>query len=125
MGQLCYLVRLREIEHASAGPMGGAIFENLVVSDLYKNFIHRGEEPSMYFWRTAAGAEVDGVLDTQNALTPLEIKLSETPRPKMAREHVGFQHDFVEKARPGYVIHPGKMLLPLGKGVTTLPLINL
>ncbi len=124
-GLLCYLVGLRDSEHASAGPMGGAIFENLVVSDLYKIYQHRGEEPPLYFWRTAAGAEVDLVVDTQSGLTPLEIKLSETPRPEMARELIGFQHDFKAKARPGYVIHPGKMLLPLGEGITSLPLINL
>ena len=85
-GLLCYLVGLRDIEHASAGPMGGAIFENLVVSDLYKIYLHRGEEPSMYFWRTASGAEVDLVIDSQNEIIPLEIKLSETARPEMAKE---------------------------------------
>ena len=88
-------------------------------------FRHRGEEPSMYFWRTAAGAEVDLVVDSQNEIIPLEIKLSETARPEMARDLIGFQHDFKEKARSGYVIHPGKTLLPLGQGVTTLPLMNL
>lgn len=124
-GLLCYLVGLRDIEHASAGPMGGAIFENLVVSDLYKIYLHRGEEPSMYFWRTSAGAEVDLVIDSQNEIIPLEIKLSETARPEMARELIGFQRDFKEKARSGYVIYPGKTLLPLGQGVTTLPLMNL
>jgi len=53
-GLLCYLVGLRDAEHASAGPMGGAIFENLVIAELYKTFLHRGEEPAMYFWRTTA-----------------------------------------------------------------------
>jgi hypothetical protein len=124
-GLLCYLVGLRDIEHASAGPMGGAIFENLVVADLYKIYLHRGEEPALYFWRTASGAEVDLVIDSQNTLIPLEIKLSETPRPEMAKELIGFQHDFIEKARPGYVIHPGKTILPLGQRITTLPLMNL
>lgn len=124
-GLLCYLVGLRDIEHASAGPMGGAIFENLVVSDLYKIYLHRGEEPSMYFWRTASGAEVDLVIDSQITLIPIEIKLSQTPRPEMAKELIGFQHDFSGKARPGYVIHPGKTLLPLGHGITTLPLMKL
>lgn len=124
-GLLCYLVGLRDIEHAANGPMGGAIFENLVVSDLFKIYLHRGEEPSLYFWRTAAGAEVDVVIDAQNALIPLEIKLSETPRPEMANGLVSFQYDFQEKTRPGYLVHPGKNLLPLGHGITTLPLMNL
>lgn len=124
-GVLCYLVGLRDIEHAAAGPMGGAIFENLVISDLFKIYMHRGEEPALYYWRTVAGAEVDLVVETQTGLIPLEIKQSETPRPEMAKELLGFERDFNEKAKPGYVIHPGKMTLPLGQGVITLPLSKL
>ena len=40
-GLLCYLVGLRDVEHAVAGPMGGAIFENLVIADVYKTFLHQ------------------------------------------------------------------------------------
>jgi predicted AAA+ superfamily ATPase len=124
-GLLCYLVGLRDMEHAAAGPMGGAIFENLVIMDVFKNYLHRGEEPALYFWRTAAGSEVDLVIETQSGLIPIEIKLSATPRPDMAKEILSFQRDFKEKALPGYVIHPGNMLLPLGQGVTALPLSRL
>ncbi len=124
-GLLCYLVGLRDAEHAASGPMGGAIFENLVVADLFKTFTHRGEEPALYYWRTAAGSEVDVVIETQDKLIPIEIKQSETPRPEMAREIVNFQRDFEDKAGQGYVIHPGKMTLPLGNGVITLPLAKL
>lgn len=124
-GLLCYLVGLRDVEHAAAGPMGGAIFENLVISDLYKSYLHRGEEPSLYYWRTVAGAEVDLIIEIQSGLIPIEIKLSETPRPEMAMELHTFQRDFKEKALPGYVIHPGNVVLPLGLGVTALPLSRL
>jgi hypothetical protein len=58
-------------------------------------------------------------------MIPLEIKLSETPRPEMAKGLIGFQRDFKEKTGPGYVIHPGKMILPLGQGITALPLTSL
>ncbi|MDI6769428.1 MAG: ATP-binding protein [Anaerolineales bacterium] len=124
-GLLCYLVGLRDTEHAASGPMGGAIFENLVVAELFKIYIHRGEEPALYYWRTAAGSEVDMVIETQDNLIPLEIKQSETLRPEMAKEIVNFQKDFEGKAGQGYVIHPGHMTLPLGKGVMTLPLAKL
>ena len=124
-GILCYLVGLRDGAHAAAGPMGGAIFENLVVSDLYKIYTHRGEEPALYYWRTAAGAEVDVVIDVQGRLIPLEIKLSATPRLEMAQELLRFRRDFQEKAGPGYVIHPGTMSLPLGPGVVSYTLDNL
>lgn len=124
-GLLCYLVGLRDVSHAAAGPMGGTLFENLVVSDLYKTYLHRGEEPALYYWRTVAGSEVDLVIDTQSGLIPIEIKLSETPRPEMAKEIRAFQQDFKEKNLPGYVIYPGNMVLPLGQGVSSLPLSNL
>ena len=124
-GLLCYLVGLRDVEHAASGPMGGAIFENLVVAEFFKIFMHRGEEPALYYWRTTAGSEVDLVIETQGNLVPLEVKLSETLRPEMAKEIVNFQKDFAGKAEQGYVIHPGNMVLPLGKGVTSLPLANL
>jgi predicted AAA+ superfamily ATPase len=124
-GLLCYLVGLRDIEHAASGPMGGAIFENLVVAELFKIYTHRGEEPALYFWRTSVGSEVDIVIETQDQLVPIEIKQSETPRPEMAKEIINFQKDFEKKAGRGYVIHPGSMTLPLGKRVVTLPLENL
>ena len=36
-----------------------------------------------------------------------------------------FQKDLASKARPGYVIHPGDITLPLGAGVTALPFMDL
>jgi predicted AAA+ superfamily ATPase len=124
-GTLCYLVGLRDYEHAAAGPMGGAIFENLVVADLFKIAVHRGEDPGLYYWRTAAGAEVDLVIETQSGLIPIEIKQSATPRPEMAQGISNFQRDLGEKARPGYIVYPGDLILPMGMGVSSLPLKNL
>jgi len=124
-GLLCYLVGLRDIEHAARGPMGGAIFENFVIADLFKTHLHRGEEPALYYWRTAAGSEVDVIIETQAGLIPIEIKLSATPRPEMAKELVSFRRDFKERTLPGYVIHTGKMTLPLGQGIIALPLSRL
>ena len=124
-GLLCYLVGLRDGEHAAAGPMGGAIFENLVMAELYKTFTHRGEEPAMYFWRTAGGSEVDLIIDTQEKLIPIEIKLSATPRPEMASSISSLKKDFGERILPGYVVHPGDTVLPLGGGVIALPFSRL
>lgn len=124
-GLLCYLVGLRDAEHALAGPMGGAIFENWVIADIYKTFLHRGEEPAIYYWRTVADSEVDLILETQSGLIPLEIKLSQTPRLEMAKELQAFRRDFMIKALPGYIVYPGDTVLPLGEGITALPLSRL
>jgi hypothetical protein len=120
-GLLCYLVGLQEAQHAASGPMGGAIFENLVVADIFKTIIHQGEEPALHFWRTAAGSEIDLLVEARGKLVPIEIKLSATPRPEMAREIDLFRKDFGERVGPGYIIHPGTIVLPLGEGITALP----
>jgi predicted AAA+ superfamily ATPase len=124
-GLLCYLVGLRDAEHAAAGPMGGAILENLVVAELFKTSLHRGEEPGMYFWRTAAGSEVDLVIERQAGLIPVEIKASATARPDMARGIAAFRRDFGDRAGDGFVIYTGPVLLPLGGGTRAFPLAAL
>ncbi len=85
VGTLCYLVGLRDPEHAASGPMAGAIFETAVVSELLKARLHRGEDPGLHFWRTSAGVEVDVIAEDQQRLIPLEAKASATPQPNMAR----------------------------------------
>jgi hypothetical protein len=120
-GLLCYLVGLRDADHAAAGPMGGPIFENLVVAELYKTFLHRGEEPAMFFWRTAAGDEVDLVLETQAGVIPIEIKASATPRAEMAASIAKLRRDFGDRAVSGNVVHAGRIVLPLGGGTLAIP----
>jgi hypothetical protein len=124
-GLLCCLVGLRDAEHAAAGPMGGALLESLVVAELFKTFLHRGEEPALHFWRTAAGAEVDLLVETSSGLIPIEIKAAATARPEMARELAAFRRDFADRAAAGYVVHPGHAILPLGDGVLAWPLARL
>ncbi len=121
VGILCYLAGLKDPNHAAFGPMGGAILETAVLSEIVKALTHRGIDPQVYFWRTMAGTEVDFVVVTGGRLVPIEVKLSATPRPAMASAIKTFQKDFGDKALPGYVVHPGDMMLPLGPGVTALP----
>jgi len=125
VGTLCYLAGLRDPEHAAAGPMGGAIFETAVLAEILKVLIHRGEDPQVYFWRTASGTEVDFIIETEGKLVPVEAKLSATPRPSMAAGIGAFQRDLGSRAATGYVIHPGEMRLPLGPGVTAVPFSEL
>ena len=122
VGTLCHLAGLKDPGHAAAGPMGGAIIETAAVAEVVRTLTHRGEDARVYFWRTRAGTEVDLVVETAGGLVPIEVKLSATPRPKMAASIQAFQRDMQDAALPGYVVHPGDVHLPLGPGVTALPL---
>lgn len=124
-GTLCYLAGLRDPEHAAAGPLGGAIFETAVLAEIVKTFWHRGEEPQVYFWRTATGVEVDVVVQVGGRIVPVEVKLSATPRPAMASGILALRQGLGEKVEPGYVIHPGEIRLPLAPGVRALPFAEL
>ncbi len=125
VGTLCYLTGLKDPEHAPSGPMGGAIMETAVLSEIVRTLTHRGIDPQVYFWRTMAGTEVDFVVETGAGLIPIEVKLSATPRPAMGGAIKTFQGDMESAAMPGYVVHPGDIRLPLGPGVTTLPFADL
>ena len=121
VGTLCYLTGLKDPGHAASGPMGGAIMETAVLSEIVKAITHMGIEPRVYFWRTSAGTEVDIIVETEEKLIPIEVKLSATPRPEMASSIKAFQTPLGDKTLPGYVVHPGDVRLPLGSKVSALP----
>ncbi|RMG36362.1 MAG: DUF4143 domain-containing protein [Methanobacteriota archaeon] len=61
------------------GPMAGAFFETAVVSELVKHFYNQARPPSLYFWRTRTGQEIDVVIETNGKVTLIEIKLTASP----------------------------------------------
>ena len=121
VGTLCYLTGLKDPEHAAAGPMGGAILETAVLSEILRTLTHRGVDPQIYFWRTLAGTEVDFVVKTNAKVVPIEVKLSATPRRSMATSINTLRQDLGHAALQGYVLHPGTARLPLGSNSMALP----
>jgi len=121
VGTLCYLSGLGDPQHAMAGPMGGAIFETVVVGEVYKALCHRGQEPRISFWRTSTGIEVDLVVEHGQRLIPIEIKLSATPQPAMTRGIEAFRRDHSASVGRGIVVHSGRAFLPLGSDTVAWP----
>ena len=77
-GLLCYLLGIRtpaDLRHHSAR---GSVFESFVIGELLKNYLHRGEEPDLHFWRTSSGHEVDVLIGRGKELTALEVKSGQT-----------------------------------------------
>lgn len=120
-GTLCYLTGVSDPEQASRGPLGGAIMETAVLSEILKTQVHRGIDPRVHFWRTSTGLEVDFLIEAKGHWVPAEVKLSATPKPSMASPIRALKEDLHDRLLPGYVIHPGDIRLPLGGGVIALP----
>lgn len=117
-GTLCHLTGLRDPDHAAFGPLAGPLMETAVLGEIVRTLTHRGERPQVYFWRTAAGAEVDFVVDVGRELIPIEVKTTATPRPAMTRGIRGFRNDLGDRCGPGFLIHAGQGRLPMGSGLT-------
>ncbi len=77
-GLLCWLLGIRTAEQIETHPLRGNIFETMVVSELAKSRLHRGERPNLFFWRDSNGNEVDVVAEQGNSLIPVEIKSGQT-----------------------------------------------
>ncbi len=77
-GLLCYLLNVRSADELAVHAMRGAVFENLIVSELRKSCYHAGHEPRLSFWRDHRGNEVDLVVETPRGAVPVEIKSGAT-----------------------------------------------
>lgn len=57
----------------------GALFENLVISEIIKKQIHDGRVPSVFYWRESNGIEIDCVIEkSADEIILLEIKAGQT-----------------------------------------------
>jgi hypothetical protein len=74
----------------------GPVFEAAVLGQLHRLLLHRGESSRLYFWRTAAGHEVDFVLEDGPNLIPIEAKLTSNAH----RTRRGFHRGVPAPVRP-------------------------
>lgn len=77
-GLLCYLLGIGSATDLRLHAARGAVFESFVLSELLKARLHRGDEAELYFWRDAAGHEIDFVIADREKLTPMEVKSGQT-----------------------------------------------
>ncbi|MEB2786634.1 ATP-binding protein [Algoriphagus persicinus] len=73
-GLVSFLLGISVPEQLSQHPLRGALFENLVVSEMIKLRTNRGEEINLFYWRDKTGHEIDLVVDKGLELLPIEIK---------------------------------------------------
>ncbi|GAA0878441.1 ATP-binding protein [Algoriphagus jejuensis] len=77
-GLLCHLLKITKKETLLTHPIKGALFENMLISEFYKQMHHGYHLESPWFWRDSNGNEVDLLLDKGQTLEIVEIKASET-----------------------------------------------
>lgn len=77
-GLLCYLLQIRNADELAVHALRGAVFENLIIADLFKRAFHTGTEPRLAFWRDHRGNEIDLVVNAPAGPVPVELKSGAT-----------------------------------------------
>jgi hypothetical protein len=77
-GLACSLLGITQTKQIETHYLRGSIFENMVISDIFKSYTNKGQEPPVTFWRDKTGHEIDLIIDTGNVLQTLEIKSGQT-----------------------------------------------
>ena len=73
------LLRIQDPGMLSGHYLVGALFENLVISELIKSMVHQGKRPLIWYWRESNGREIDCIIESEgNRIDAIEIKGGQT-----------------------------------------------
>lgn len=78
VGLASYLLGIDRPEHVATHPLRGALFENLVISEVAKHWINGGRAGDLCFYRDARGNEIDLLVPLGPNWVPVEIKAGRT-----------------------------------------------
>lgn len=77
-GLACYLLDIESPKQLDRDKMRGALFENMIVSEVLKHRYNQGLEGGVYFYRDSNQNEVDILLKQEGEITAIEVKSSMT-----------------------------------------------
>jgi hypothetical protein len=106
---------------ADAPEPSGAHFENQVLCDLLAWRDAEPTRPSVLYWRTAAGEEVDVVVEARGRLLALELKAHPRPSHRDARHLQAFLGEYGRAAHGGLLLHAGTTTEWLGERILSTP----
>jgi len=77
-GLACCLLGLRSRAHLETHPLRGALFENFIIAEVAKAYLHHRRQPPLFFWRDRIGHEIDLLIEEGGVLFPVEMKSGAT-----------------------------------------------
>lgn len=124
IGLACNLAGVRDEGHLFNGPMAGHLFENFCIQETVKFFLGQGIQPPLFYMRTGNGLEIDLLIEpAAGTLVPVEIKLSKTPMPALARPLISFRELFARlNPASGLLLSLTEQTRPLSREVTSVTL---
>ena len=102
--------------------IAGALFENFVAMELWKQAAWAKANPRIHHFRTAGGREVDIVLErADGSICGIEVKLGATARADDFGALRHLQAKLGPRFKAGAIVHTGPETLRFGPGLWALP----
>ncbi|MCH9610173.1 MAG: hypothetical protein S4CHLAM81_07130 [Chlamydiales bacterium] len=92
-GLVSFFTGIETFEQYDLGPMAGALFENYIISEIYKRELHRATHAQLYYMRTYDKSEVDLIVERRGKLEWIEIKKSSTFKSSMIQSLLSLAGD--------------------------------
>lgn len=84
-GLACSLLGIKKSSQINEHYMKGALFENLLISELLKFYYNKALDAPIFFWRDKLGREIDCLIETNTNIIALEFKSAATANISFAK----------------------------------------
>jgi len=118
-GLLTFLLDIKNQSQISRDPLVGMLFENLVVTEMMKAMIHRGQRPNVFFYRDNHQQEIDLLFKRDDHQIGIEIKSSATLQNAFLK-NLNKIDEKVIKLDEKYVIYSGNDTRQYSSGVKAI-----
>lgn len=110
-GLLCHLLGIDTPERLLKSAERGHVFENMMVADAVKQLAAIGARRELSFYRTAAGVEVDLLMEGPDGVDAFEFKFSKTPASRWAAPLRNFAHETKVRSCTIFSLQPASAFL--------------
>lgn len=110
-GLACWMLGIRTVEQLAAHPLRGALFENLVIAEIYKRRKSEPFLPNLHFYRDSQRKEVDLIEERNCKLYAYEIKAARTFHKDFFKNLDYFRSIFGDEIASAQVIYDGELEL--------------
>lgn len=123
-GVLSYLLGISSAKEFADSPYKGYIFETFIFSELLKSVKYSAKLTKLFFYRTTDKEEIDFIIERNQKIIALEVKLSRTVNLKDFKYIIDLKKSS-KNFKSGFVLYMGDDILPFGDDLFAVPVMLL
>jgi uncharacterized protein len=105
-GLACYLLGIQQKEQLHLHPFRGALFENMMVTEMLKSRYNKGLRSNLFYFRDNTGNEIDILIDNGKKIIPVEIKSAQSIGPGLFKGLAFWEK--LTGTKDGCIVYGGK-----------------